>query len=289
MAKTTIWMPWYISDYLKDTITLTLEEDCLYRRALDFLWQNPIGIPIETHRLCSALRVDKPKLEELNWVLEHYLQKEGNYYRSKRIDEEYAKALHNNKIQKENGKLGGRPKNPRDNPRVMPRDNPRAKPNETPSPSPSEEKEKDPPSPPRGVSVPPQKFVPEYEWFIHPRVTEAWQGFLEMRRGLKAEMKTPRARLLTLGRLHRMGEGDPERIAELLDQSTMNGWKGIFPLGHQGAKTAAMRTLPPDPEVEAAAEIRRRNTEEDRKHARENVDAETRARNLEALRAAIPA
>jgi uncharacterized protein YdaU (DUF1376 family) len=113
--KVDIWMPWFVSDYMRDTMMLSLEEDAFYRRALDFLWLNPKGLPIETGRLSLALRVSVEKAGELRWVLDDYLQKERGYYWSERLDEEYRKAIHNKEMKKINGSKGGRPRNRPDN------------------------------------------------------------------------------------------------------------------------------------------------------------------------------
>lgn len=58
--------------------------------------------------------------------------------------------------------------------------------------------------------------------------TEAWNGFVEMR-AKKHSALTSRARSLTVTALCKLrDEGhDPGAV---LDQSTMNGWKGVFPL-----------------------------------------------------------
>ena len=54
---------------------------------------------------------------------------------------------------------------------------------------------------------------------------EVWQGFEEMRKRIRKPM-TDHMRKLIVGKLKRLG-GDPNRI---LEESTMNGWPGVFPL-----------------------------------------------------------
>jgi hypothetical protein len=70
----------------------------------------------------------------------------------------------------------------------------------------------------------------------------AWGGFVEMRESIKAPLKTERAANLIIAKLQRLKETgqDPNAI---LDQSTMNSWKGVFELkefknGEQGADMA---------------------------------------------------
>lgn len=109
MAKVETWMPWYPGDYLRDTITLNLEEDCVYRRAIDHLWQNPQGIPIETDRLILALRITEPQLFKTRWVLDKYLKVGNGVYYSDRVNMERDKALKKLEVKRKNGSLGGRP------------------------------------------------------------------------------------------------------------------------------------------------------------------------------------
>lgn len=147
--KTDIWMPWYPSDYLKRTLELNLEEDAVYRRALDYLWQNPLGLPWVTARLCRCLRIDESELYRCLWVLEKFLEKHGDVYRSSRIDKEQEKASKRREIAIENGKKGGRPQSnnrlvrkpsglAKHNPEHNPTPNPEKSSSPSPSPSPSE-------------------------------------------------------------------------------------------------------------------------------------------------------
>jgi hypothetical protein len=85
---------------------------------------------------------------------------------------------------------------------------------------------------------------------------EAWQGFVEMRKKEKHPM-TGRAEYLAIKQLekYRQAGMDPNAI---LDQSTMHGWRGLFPvkeyyeqdtrksfeaIREQASKAAARRVL----------------------------------------------
>lgn len=62
--------------------------------------------------------------------------------------------------------------------------------------------------------------------------------FLQMRKSIKAKM-TDRALELMLSKLDKLGKDDAEKI-QILEQSTMNSWKGIFELkggGNNGSNT----------------------------------------------------
>lgn len=77
--------------------------------------------------------------------------------------------------------------------------------------------EKNPPSPPKPVATLPD-WVP----------VDAWNGYLELRKRKRAPL-TERALSLAVKELEKLrGEGfDP---GEVLDQSTLKGWVGLFPL-----------------------------------------------------------
>ena len=57
---------------------------------------------------------------------------------------------------------------------------------------------------------------------------EALDGFVEMRKKIKAPL-TEHALSLLLKKLDGMGSTDEEKVA-IVNQSVMNGWKGLFPL-----------------------------------------------------------
>jgi hypothetical protein len=57
---------------------------------------------------------------------------------------------------------------------------------------------------------------------------ENWQGFLDLRRKMRAEL-TPRAITLTINKLAKL-RNLGQSPAEVLDQTVMNGWKGVFEL-----------------------------------------------------------
>jgi hypothetical protein len=62
---------------------------------------------------------------------------------------------------------------------------------------------------------------------------DAWEGFAEMREQKHAPL-TPRAVKLILSKLQDLRESGQD-IGAVLDQSTLSGWKGIFPVNVNGA------------------------------------------------------
>lgn len=68
MAKASIWIPFYVMDYRKDTGELTLEEDCAYRRALDECWMSQGSIPADLEKLRRLLRMERPEFKRCAWL-----------------------------------------------------------------------------------------------------------------------------------------------------------------------------------------------------------------------------
>jgi hypothetical protein len=64
---------------------------------------------------------------------------------------------------------------------------------------------------------------------------EAWEGFCQMRRAMKRVPFTDRAQKLIIRELDTLkAQGyDPGAV---LDQSVMNGWRGVFPVRGQEPK-----------------------------------------------------
>lgn len=57
---------------------------------------------------------------------------------------------------------------------------------------------------------------------------EAWNGFIEMRKKSNSPF-TERAKALIIGQLLKLKEQGQD-VTAILDQSTANGWKGVFPV-----------------------------------------------------------
>lgn len=146
MAAIEVWMPWYLTDYLRDTIHLSLEEDATYRRALDYLWAHPEGLPIDTGRLARCLRLTAGEFDRCWDSVKCFFQIVDGAHRSSRLDEEYAKALNRSAQARDNRRHDGRPTAVRPPSKRSSDSSPSPSPSPTPSPSPSQEKRFAPPS-----------------------------------------------------------------------------------------------------------------------------------------------
>ena len=96
-------------DYLRDTSHLTLIEDAIYRRLIDWYYTNESPLPNDIKKISRLIRaVDN--VEMVGFILEEFFQLSENEWHQCRCDEEIA--IYHGKAEKarENGKLGGRPK-----------------------------------------------------------------------------------------------------------------------------------------------------------------------------------
>lgn len=83
---------------------------------------------------------------------------------------------------------------------------------------------------------------------------DALMGYRDMRKKAKAPL-TERAEQLALNKLERLAPGDDAVKAEIVDQSTMNGWKGLFPLkGASENKGSGYKTRTAGDDARAAYE-----------------------------------
>ena len=71
----------------------------------------------------------------------------------------------------------------------------------------------------------------------NPDLLEALEGFVEMRKKIKAPL-TEHAFSLLLKKLDGMGNTDEEKAA-IVNQSVMNSWKGLFPLKQEVRQSGA--------------------------------------------------
>lgn len=107
----------HIGDYAKDTAHLSLAEDGAYNRMLDLYYGKEQPLPLDRNELYRRLRVrSRGERDAVDAVLFEFFEESPEGWRKGRCDEEiekYQKKAEKNRV---NGKGGGRPKKPKDNP-----------------------------------------------------------------------------------------------------------------------------------------------------------------------------
>ena len=98
-----------IGDFSLHTNHLTLEEEAVYRRLLDFYYDTELPIPIETQPVIRRLRLGlyEPTVDV---ILHEFFVKESDGWHNFRADIEIADYHAKGKTARENGSKGGRPK-----------------------------------------------------------------------------------------------------------------------------------------------------------------------------------
>lgn len=201
MAKA--WMPFYIADYLADTGHLSHEEHGIYVLSLFHYWQTEQPLIANATILLRVCRCfDTAKFEQLWEIVSQFYYLKDGYWHHKRMDEEIFKA---NKLSKQRAKAGSKGGVAK----AM------AKGKQLP---PQSQSQSDKPKP--------KTCLPEW---INP---EAWQDFTDMRKKIKAPM-TEKAKQMVINKLDSF-KTDGHNITEILNQSTMNSWKSVFPVKSNG-------------------------------------------------------
>lgn len=136
--KADIWMPWYIGDYLADTMRLTTEQHGAYLLLLAEHWMRG-PIPDDDDTLAAITRLPIERWQKTRGLFLGFFSVIDGFWINNRCQKEKAKAEAFKAKQKANGSKGGRPKNPNET-QMKPNDEPKQNPNESPSPSPSPSK-----------------------------------------------------------------------------------------------------------------------------------------------------
>jgi len=99
-----------ISDWHLATSHLSLEEEIIYFKLINFYYDSEQPIPLETQSVCRRLRLnDFSHLVET--VLHEFFIKSDDGWHHNRCDSELEKYHHKAEVNQKVGKLGGRPKN----------------------------------------------------------------------------------------------------------------------------------------------------------------------------------
>lgn len=112
-----------ISDWHLATSHLSLEEEIIYFKLINFYYDSEKPIPLETQSVCRRLRLnDFPGLVET--VLHEFFIKSDDGWHHNRCDSEIEKYHHKAEVNQKVGKLGGRPKNNPEKTQSVSTDNP---------------------------------------------------------------------------------------------------------------------------------------------------------------------
>lgn len=103
------WMPFYVSDYLADTMRFSTVEHGAYILLIIDYWRNGAPPPDDEKTLLSITKLrGRDSKRCLKTVLDKFTLVDG-HWTHKRIDEELEKANHRLESARSNGKLGGNP------------------------------------------------------------------------------------------------------------------------------------------------------------------------------------
>ena len=216
--------PHHIGDYIKSTAYLTNEEDLCYRRLIELYYdtEKPIGLDIDL----TARRVRSEPFTVLKILTEYFTETKAGY-KNKRCDLEIRQYHLKVKANRINGKLGGRPKKTQSvsktqsvnlaNPTIT-QNNLNQNQNQNQN---QNHNHKPEPIKQEVASLP--------DWLP----VDSWIGFCEMRRKSKSAF-TERAKTLLIARLLELKDSGQD-VSKVLDQSTENGWKSVYPLKVNGS------------------------------------------------------
>lgn len=114
-ARTEIWMPWYIGDYLRDTMGLSGAEHGAYLLILAHAWMTGGRVTTDPAKLARIACLTPKEWQAAAPTVLSFFQIDGAWMTQKRITQELERAERFIESRRENGRLGGRPKKPTDN------------------------------------------------------------------------------------------------------------------------------------------------------------------------------
>lgn len=135
--KVDTWMPFYVTDYLGDTMHLNTAQHGAYLLMLLACWKSGGEIPDDEGQLACITRLQIPEWRRHSDTLRRFFSAADGVLRHGRVMAELAKAKLLSEKRSAIGKLGGRPANEKqEQTNSFPIAEAKSKQNETPSPSP---------------------------------------------------------------------------------------------------------------------------------------------------------
>ena len=149
MREASAWMPLYVGDYLADTMHLSTVEHGAYLLLIMAYWKRGGPLPADDRALAAITRMPLKRWISTRSTLIDMFQNGEGCWRHRRIDLELERSRAFMAKQLENGRKGGRPPKPKDNPDethglglANPGPNPNVTPSQSQSQSPSTENQK---------------------------------------------------------------------------------------------------------------------------------------------------
>lgn len=216
----------HIGDYDQATRHLSFVEDAAYSRLIRKYYAEEAPLPKDLKKILRLIGArTKEEKAAVEVVLEEFFVLEEDGYHNSRCDRELQAKQIKAEVNRQVGKLGGRPR--KTETQQEPTNNPNGYEMETMTVSEKTlasnqkpvtsnqrpDKNKDAPS---ALELP--DWIPE----------DAWTAFVAMRKKIKAPL-TDDAMRLAVNELQKL-MGDGHRPRAVLEQSTMNSWRGLFPI-----------------------------------------------------------
>lgn len=226
----------YIGDYQRDTGTLSLAEHGAYLLMIQIHCATERPLP-DGEALFRLLRAtNKAEKLAINRILRDFWTRTESGYVNARCLTEIAAANKQKQANQTNGAMGGRPKKTESVSESVSELDSETKPNNNPIHSHNQEEELRPPVILPHVEANPGPKQPKMAQapFVLPEwvPVDAWKGWLEMRTKQR-KRPTARAMALAVSELQKLAAAGNEPGA-VLDQSTANGWTGLFQLRSNG-------------------------------------------------------
>ena len=218
---------WNIGDYSSHANHLNIIEDCAYRRLLDRYYLSESAIPLDVS-VASRLIGMREYQSEVEIVLREFFSQTESGWVNKRAELEIAH--YKGKVDQAS-RAGKASAERRSN--ASPTGVERALNARTTDEQPTINHK------PVTINHHKEKHI-----FALPdwMPLQAWKGFAESRKAGKGPF-TDRAKQLIVSQLQAM-QMQGQDVSAVLDQSTANGWKGVFPVKQQGEKNAKYNPAP---------------------------------------------